>query len=443
MRIARFLALPKRRFGIVAPAVALLLTVIIGIVAIAIDGGMLYMNRREASAAADAAALAAAIELFQNYATNKGVDVGDKAATSAQDTAKDNGYENGVNGVTVKVNIPPASGTYQSTDGYAEVIITLQQQRFFSRIFGTGTLPVSARAVARGTQQPKGNGIIVLDPKSSNSLTTTNSANITVVGGNIIVDSSDSKGGTISNTGNITADELDFTGSPGYYTSGTGQFSGTIRSSQVATPDPLASLQAPSQSGTSYSNVNISNLPTSGDGTPGFPTLGDPLGWTLPPGTYNSGIQISDNNSLHTYTLQSGIYYFNGGGLSLTANANIQSGTGGVLLYFHSGGGLSITAGGSVTLAPLQTGPYANITVYEDRNNSSQDSITGQTTGSLNITGTVYTPAAKFTLTGSGGNYAIGSQYIVYQLVVTGSGSFNVVYSAPQIAPNRHLYLVE
>ena len=102
-----------------------------------------------------------------------------------------------------------------------------------------------------------------------------------------------------------------------------------------------------------------------------------------------------------------------------------------------------MTAGGPVTLNPLKTGPYANITMYQDRSNSFQDSITGQTTGSLNITGTVYLPAAKLTLTGSGADYSIGSQYIVYQLVCTGSGNFNVVYNAPLTPPNRDLYLVE
>jgi hypothetical protein len=91
----------------------------------------------------------------------------------------------------------------------------------------------------------------------------------------------------------------------------------------------------------------------------------------------------------------------------------------------------------------MTTGPYKNLTVYEDRSNTSQDSVTGQPGGSVNITGTVYTPAAKFTVTGSGGNYSIGSQYIVYQMVVTGSGSFNIQWNGPVVAPARYLYLVE
>ena len=69
--------------------------------------------------------------------------------------------------------------------------------------------------------------------------------------------------------------------------------------------------------------------------------------------------------------------------------------------------------------------------------------VPGQTTGSLRISGTIYLPAAKLTLTGSGATYAVGSQVIVYQLVCTGSGNFNVDYNGPQAPPGRQLYLVE
>jgi hypothetical protein len=433
----------RRRPGITAPTLAISLIAIFGVMAVAIDGGLMLADRHRVEAAADAAALAAAIDLFQNWQTNKGVDANGTAAASAQATAKDNGFADGVNSVSVTVNIPPQSGAYQAQPGYAEVIITMQEQRFFSNVLGSGTIQLAGRAVARGTMAGKNNGIIILDPKSSNALTTTNTANITVTNGNIIVDSSDAKGATISNSGNISAVEMDFTGNPGYFSSGTGQFIGKILSNQAPTPDPLANLPPPPQMAPNFSNINISALPKIGSGVPGWPSPGDPNGWTLPAGTYNNGLHISDNISSHTYTLQSGMFCFKGGGLSLSGNAAIKSAPDGVLLYFNSGGALNISAGGPVTLSPLQYGPYANITIYQDRSNTSQDSITGQSTGSLNITGTVYTPAAQFTLTGAGANYAIGSQYIVYDLVVTGSGTFNVVYNGPQIPPDRDLYLVE
>jgi hypothetical protein len=428
---------------VIVPLVALLLVAILGVAAMAIDGGMLLAERRSVQATADASALAAAMDLFQNFDVNHGVDARGTAATSAQSVAMDNGFTNGTNNVTVTVNIPPASGTYKSVLGFVEVIITMQQTGYFSNVFGSGNVVVAARAVARGSKAPRGNGLIVLAPQGSNQLTSTASGPLNVIGGNIIVDSANAEGATITNSGNIAADAIYLTGNPGYGTSSNGQFVGTISSDQAPAPDPLAALAPPPAPSAFYNNVSISTLPTVGGSVPGYPTPGDSNGWTLPPGTYNNGIHISDNNSAHTYTLDTGIFYFIGGGFTLSSNASIKSDPMGNLLYFRSNGGLSITSGGAVNLAPLTSGPYANITVYQDRTNNSADSIIAQATGSLNVTGTVYLPAAKLTVTGSGGTYALGTQYIVYQLSVTGSGTFNLNYAAGNPPPDRDLYLVE
>jgi Flp pilus assembly protein TadG len=447
MLLAQTFGTDGRRPGVIAPTLALLLIGLVGVAAITIDGGLLMADRRRAQAAADAAALAAAIDLFDNYSKTLGADTGGAAAASATKTATDNGFTDGVKGAKVTVNIPPKSGPYAKRAGYAEVLITMTQKRFFSTIFGSGDLPVSVRAVAEGTKSPRNNGVIILDPTGSNDLTATASGDVTIKGGDLIVNSSDVKGGTTSSTGNIIADNIYFSGNPGYYSSNTGKFeavNGKIYSSQAPTPDPLKDLPAPAEPLVVYKNINISGLPKVGGVIPGWPDPNDLLnGWVLPAGTYSGGIHISDNNKAHTYTLQSGIFYFKGGGLTLSANAAIKSEPDGVLMYFASGGGLSLTAGGPVTLSPLKSGTYANITVFEGRTNTSQNSITGQTGGSLSVAGTFYTPAAKVTVTGSGSDYTLGSQYIVYQLSVTGSGNFLVDYSGRAVPPNRNLYLVE
>jgi Putative Flp pilus-assembly TadE/G-like len=443
-------SLVHRRRGFVAPLVAVLLLIIIGVGALAIDASLLMADRRKAQAGADAAALAAAIDMFQNWSSNRGVDPSPyyPAATSARNTAADNGFTNGSNGVVVTVNIPPTSGSFVGLPGYAEVIITMQEKRFLSGIWGSGKLSVAARAVARGTKHTPDAGLLVLDPTGSNTLVTSNSGGITVNGGDIIVNSSDANAGHISNGGNIQANNFYFTGTPGYGSSGSGAFStpsgGTFNSNQTATPDPLATLAYPSQPGTTYTNVNITGFPVTSSGSViGFATPGDPNGWTLPPGTYSGGIHLSDNNSAHTYTLQSGLFYFTGGGLSLSGNAAVTSGSGGNLLFFNDGGGLSSTHQDALTLNPMTTGTYANITIFQSRSNTSNDTLTGQTAGGLTITGTIYTPAATFTLTGAGSNYAAGSQYIVYKMSVTGSGQFNINHNAPQGPPGRQLFLVE
>ncbi|HZT79695.1 MAG TPA: pilus assembly protein TadG-related protein, partial [Gemmataceae bacterium] len=87
--------LPRgRRRGAVAVLVAVCLTVLMGVVALSIDGGLLLQERRRAQATADAAALAAADDLFKNYNTNLGKDPSGSAAASARTVAKANGYSN-------------------------------------------------------------------------------------------------------------------------------------------------------------------------------------------------------------------------------------------------------------------------------------------------------------------------------------------------------------
>ena len=66
--LKRGIMLPRaeRRHGVVLVLVAVSLVAILGIVAMALDAGLLFSRRRGLQAAADAAALAAAIDLFKN-----------------------------------------------------------------------------------------------------------------------------------------------------------------------------------------------------------------------------------------------------------------------------------------------------------------------------------------------------------------------------------------
>jgi len=132
------------RRGMVTAQVALSLSALMAMLAVVADGGLLLVERRHAQATADAAALAAA------------------ASASAMGVASANGYTNDGTTSTVTVNIPPLSGNFTvakigaAANGYAEVIVTWNQQRFFSGIFGSGAIPVSARAVASVVPVPPG-----------------------------------------------------------------------------------------------------------------------------------------------------------------------------------------------------------------------------------------------------------------------------------------------
>src|SRR6476646_5782496 len=100
----------RLRRGIVSVLVAVFLIALIGILAIALDGGVLQDNKRRVQTAADAAATAAAANLFQHYPqlTPASPDPSDNAKNAAIAVATANGYTTGST-ATVTVNIPPQS----------------------------------------------------------------------------------------------------------------------------------------------------------------------------------------------------------------------------------------------------------------------------------------------------------------------------------------------
>ena len=72
--MTRKLDLASRRRGAVIPLVAVLMVVLLGLAALSVDGGNLYVERRNTQVAADASADAAAIELLASFSTDGGVD---------------------------------------------------------------------------------------------------------------------------------------------------------------------------------------------------------------------------------------------------------------------------------------------------------------------------------------------------------------------------------
>jgi hypothetical protein len=419
--------------------VAVSLLALVGVVALVIDGGNLESDRREVQRAADSAALAAAVDLFTRWNSNAGTDPNGDANNSAMTTAAANGCPNDGVTATVTVNIPPKSGTFVGHNGYAEVLITYYQPRFFSSIWGTSKLLVAARAVARGTYSAASPGILILDPTDNNTLNVTASGNVTVTnGGSIVVDSKSPNGGaTCSNTGNIVADTINLSDNT-YNHSNTGTLIGTINYNQPPTPDPLATMPEPAQPalppappatpGLNYSTNNGVNYS-------GTTTL------DLYPGYY-AGINVTSSGGVVLHANADGtpgIYYIGSQGLSISNAGGITGSN--VMIYSNGQGNISLTGSGSMSLSPPTSGPYQGVTLFQERTSNKQISITAQ--GNWNMTGTFYAAAAKVSITGQG-NYTnqIASQWIAWQLYVTGSGNFTVNYNG-QATPQRLIQLVE
>jgi hypothetical protein len=306
----------KRR-GAVAVLVAVSLIAVLSVVALALDAGLLFDNRRDVQAAADAAALAAADDLFINYAHNKGLDPNGTAKAAALSTAAANGYNNDSVTSVVTVNIPPASGIFAGKAGFAEVIIQYNQPRGFSSIFGSGNLPVRARAVARGN--PGIIGILILHPTMQGALEIRGNVNLL------------SDGQLYSNSNNTTPNDAASQGATGSVFVGSGITlsagginvinslvalgtvnyvdGGGLNYYTVPVPDPLADIPEPTTAGlTNFGSVTITT------------------NTTLQPGIYTN-ITIGNATSAPTVTMAPGLYYINQGG-SFSLNGGTLQGAG-------------------------------------------------------------------------------------------------------------------
>lgn len=441
---SRLDSLTRSRRGSVTPLTVLSLTLLLGVVAVVVDGGMLMEERRHVQAAADAAALAAAADLYANYSTNNGADSSSGTAlASAQATAAANGFSNdGVQSV-VTVNISPAK--YQSGPnagkalpaGYVEVIVQYNAGRLFSNIFGSGALPVYGRAVARGQWLPSSNNVMALNTTASGAVNISGGLNI---GGGLLINSGSGTALTTSLFSTLKA----VTASVNNLVGGLLNFllSLLLGSTPVThaptIADPLRYLPAPDP-------VQLA-LPV--QGTNLNLTSGNTALW---PGIYNGGITIGQGASVTLHANANGtpgIYFLQGGGLNVSGSSSltmVNGETAGVMVYNNwqtNTDNVSLNTSGSVVLTPPASGSYQGLTLFQKRGTSTTAAPTLTIVGgsNLDITGTIYVAYGNVTLTGVGTNN-MGGQIVAD--TVNSNGTVNVNPQGKPIARERKLGLVE
>ncbi len=426
MRNSRSAQPGGRRRGVVAVLVAICLVVLVMFVAIVVDGGLIQDRRRHLQAATDAAAMAAAAQLFMQDPLTNGLDPQQQARDSARAIAAANGYTNDGTTSIVTVNIPPTSGPFNGQRNYAEVSIEYRQTRYFSGVFGSGHLPILARAVSRGKWAPPRDGIIVLDKNDRGALTIDGGGtqNVTALMTNapVIVNSSDPEAMIANGSASMTSSEgFELTG--GSSTSGGGQFVGPISTGWTPTPDPLRYLPPPDPNNLTVQENNHRQI------------AGNQV-VTLDPGVYIGGITITGQAQV---VLNPGIYYMQDGGFNFNGQGSL---TGiGVMIYNAPSSstaslGIDLTGGGTVTLSPPTSGPYAGIVFFQDRTKDVPVDIKGN--GTMNITGTFYAANAPVRINGNGA-ISVGSQFISRTLTLGGNGTVNINYD-PNLAPKRRIY---
>jgi Flp pilus assembly protein TadG len=390
---------------------------LLGFVALGLDVGYLFHEKRMAQAAADAAAVAAAEEVTAGNDLNK--------TSVASAMAKLNGFDpnDGVNPAVVTIG-NPSVGNYVNANGYIEVKVSKPVPTFFMGLLNPSakTVTVSARAVAGGGQSSP--TCICLEGPHGTDFAVGNAATVTANQCGIVDDSDGANApavtaGAIGGGGSISALALSTVSSAkivptngAQITSSTTVVTGlnstcaptlptvpTYDSTQC-TADPLSHYGNGSSSYSIGPNGNFTNNQQGGTTV-----------------CYSGGLTIGSNND--TVTLNPGIYVINGGTVEFKSGANNKSNLGGngVFFYLTNGASLVIDNGANVNLVAPTSGTYAGTLIFQDPSDTNAMTIAGGST--VNVSGIIYAPTSNVALN-NGSNTTINADFVAYTLTLSG-----------------------
>ncbi|PAY08866.1 hypothetical protein CK489_10415 [Bradyrhizobium sp. UFLA03-84] len=381
----------RDRSGSYAIIIALLMPVLVGTAGLGTEVAWWFYKHKNMMSAADSAAVSAAT-------------AGTNLVTEANAVTTFYGYANGIGNVTVTVNQPPTSGSFASSPQAVEVIISQPQARLLSALFGSGAVPVTARAVALGNV---GTGcVLALDPTANPAATVKGNTQLNLINCNLYDDSNGSSALNVSGTATISAAMVGVVGG----VSGTSSITATngIRTGIRAIADPYANVTPTMPTWCDYSNkFNVKGTTT------------------LSPGSYCGDISVAAGATL---TFNPGVYYFNGANLSVAGNATI-TGTGVTLVFTGSSGNwgsATIGSNANVSLTAPTSGTTAGIAIYGDRRMPVGSSFNLTGGGTQNLQGAIYLPKAALSFSGGNGTSANCTQIIADTISIVGNSNVQV-----------------
>lgn len=383
---------------------ALSFVVMLGFAGIAIDGGILYADRRSAQNAADSAALAGALAILQH---NNPISI-------AYSRAADNAYDNNHISNWVNVYNPPIDGPYAGNPYYVEVRIRSKVDSVFAHFVYKGQLENTVTAVAHAkpaTVVPFMNGDAMVGlAKTGCSVVWSHGNNTTsITGSGIFVNSDHPDCAFKASGGNVLNVDGDIDVVGGFEISGGAIVNPTPHSGATQIDTPTIPPPSCSSSGTRDAGTG-----------------------TLTPGN------ISDFNfSGGTWTMQPGIYCVTGG---FSVNAGTTISGNGVLIYVETGD-ISWNGGASLDLHAADTGEYAGLLLYQDPSNTQMATINGDSGSSFS--GTMFIPSAQVQINGTGAADGFHSQVIGNVVDMSGTSDLNIFYDANENYSQRDPAQVE
>jgi len=378
--------------GQAALMATLSITLVFGMLGLAVDLGWAYYHQQTAQAAADAAAQAAVraalntspggptcgTGIYCGAVTNCPASAPVSPTTSFDNAcilASANGFTTlGIDAVSMQ------AGTAQCLrfPGRRRPIgLRCAYRRNLPALFGSvmarGGFSPSARATAGAFAAPgAGSCIYVLDPSAANAFQAGNGASVQV-GCGIYVDSSNKSPQAMYVTGgaNVQANFISVVG--GFTKDNNGTTSVVPTTGAASVPDPFASLPSPAVGTCSSGNF------TAWQASP----------YTPAPGCYN-GFTVANGMSL---VMSPGVYVVNGGTFSIQGGSTVTA-TGGVTIYLTGGATVNIANGSSVTLSAQTSGSYQGVLFYQDRTMASPGTSFFAGGANMKFTGSLYFPHA-------------------------------------------------
>ena len=381
--------------------IALALVGLVGMVALVIDGGNVFLDRRGAQNAADSAALASALSRIQGG----GDWVGAAIASAAQ-----NGYNN--DGVTnfVQVYSPPKDGPNAGNLEYLQVIITSHVDTYFAGIVGRDRITNVVNAVARTklpeiTQLLKGSAVVSLAPSSDcnnkKSFWVHGEATLDITGGGVFVNSNHPSCAIFQNgNGSIRI-------SDNYLISVVGGSS--IQKPQLFTPQVTVGTSA-------MPYPPPFTMPKLGCGKLAEISLD---GTGMSAGSWDE--EFPPEGVTH---LGAGVYCLNDG---FTINGNL---TGNNVVFKVEHGEVRFSKSADIILNAPNSGNNAGLLIFLPMDNNSRVVLNGGP-GSI-IKGTILAPASPILIKGMESQTGFHSQIIGYTVEADGNSNVVIVYNDEQ-----------
>lgn len=401
----------KGEKGQIIVILAVAMVALIAFTALAIDGSLVYNDRRQDQSTSDSAALAGAGAAAQAVKDHKpsefycGSQLGADATTDAVIAAQLSAQEDGI---SLAVNDPSTNNYVKVTCGQDEfrryldikVVVTTTTQMNFAKLLSRNSITTSVESTARVYPQQIpafGNAIASLSKACGNlgGVVVGGDSTLKIKGGGIFTNSClNANGGPeVSVTG----------GDVKWYSSYSPPSSGHI------SPAPIRTY------------TRLPDIPIDAPVCTDAPYVNAPSSGTIDPGNYN-GIVTGNKQTL---TLNPGLYCLKG---DLGGNAKSKMVANGVTFYMISGG-VSFNGSAEIHLAapncPSSACPGSGvppairgILMYVAPTNQADITLNG---GVYNdYMGTIYAPNANVKINGNSDNDTFNTQIIANRVEITG-----------------------